>query len=145
MPKHVVNFRHYEFFIMLILEAYALNSRIIFIVPFNNKRPYLNILQLTWKRYSAIKEHFVTVCSFLCPAISPIWTRKVSVLFLSIVRQISLSTKVKPVCMFTPIPWCDCALILFWEFGIHQHVFWQKLRASFATQKHQFVFKISLP
>ena len=34
--------------------------------------------------------------------------------------------------MFTLIPWCDSALILFCEFGKHQQVFWQKLRASFA-------------
>ena len=48
MPKHVVNFRYYEFFIMLIMGAYALNNQIVSIVQLHNKRPCLNIVQLTF-------------------------------------------------------------------------------------------------
>ena len=128
---------------MLILEAYALKNRIISFVPLHNKRPCLNILQLTWKRYNSYKTTFRRFL-FLGSAISPFWkisTCKVSVLFLSIASQIALSSEVKAACLFTLIPWCHCALILFCEFEMHQHVFWQKLQASFAAQKHQLFLK----
>lgn len=149
MPKHVVKFRHYAFFIMLILLCSLISELMLWTIEsFLLSRCIISghvwhiTVDLGLKTLLQLKRTFRFI--FLCSTRSHFWrisTYKVSFLFFSIVSQIAIGTGVKTARMFTPTPWCRSDLISFCEFRIHQRVFWQKLRASFATKKRQLVFK----